>query len=321
MARQYGDIVYLRVGARHDYLVNHPDYIQQVLLTHGMIRSSARPLRRLLGQGVLTTTGEVHRSQRRVLQPLFHRQHAAVWVEVIVGAALRTRARLQPGSTVDMSEEMLALSQAIIVKLLLDVDSSARTEGLAPVLRELVDMVNRNTFPSLGELLLPFPSRRVRMLMRSMADLDRMLLPIIAGHHAANGHGRDVLSAMLRMRDDVGGPGMTPTEIRDQIVTFISAGHETVGNALTWTWHLLAKHPAIESELHAEVDDVLGGRAPTLDDVPRLKFVEAILEGIDAPVPACVGRVASIVGRSPAGGIHRPCGRLPAGIAVRDSPG
>ena len=67
MARQYGDIVYLRVGARHDYLLNHPDYIQQVLLAHGMIRLSARPLRHLLGQGVLTTTGEVHRGQRRVV--------------------------------------------------------------------------------------------------------------------------------------------------------------------------------------------------------------------------------------------------------------
>ena len=92
MAREYGDIVHLRVGSRHDYLLNHPDHIQQVLLTQGMIRSSPRPLRRLLGQGVLTTTGDVHRSQRRALQPLFHRQHLAVWVEAIVRTALQGRA-------------------------------------------------------------------------------------------------------------------------------------------------------------------------------------------------------------------------------------
>ena len=173
---------------------------------------------------------------------------------------------------------MLGLSQAIIVKLLLNVDSTTNTGGLAPVLRELVDMVNRNTFPSLGELLLPFPSRRVRMLTRSMADLDRILGGIIAEHHAANGEGTDVLSAMLRMGDENTGTSMTSTEIRDQVVTFISAGHETVGNALTWTWYLLSKHPAIEAELHAEVDSVLGGRAPNVDDMLRLKFVEAVLK-------------------------------------------
>ena len=243
-----------------------------------MIRSSARPLRHLLGQGVLTTTGEVHRGQRRALQPLFHRQHAAAWAEAIVQAAVRTGARLQDGSTIDMSEEMLGLSQAIIVKLLLNVDSTTNTGGLAPVLRELVDMVNRNTFPSLGELLLPFPSRRVRMLTRSMGDLDRILGGIITEHRAANGEGTDVLSAMLRMGDENTGTSMTSTEIRDQVVTFISAGHETVGNALTWTWYLLSKHPAIEAELHAEVDSVLGGRAPNVDDMPRLKFVEAVLK-------------------------------------------
>ena len=140
-------------------------------------------------------------------------------------------------------------------------------------------MVNKNTFPSLGELLFPFPSRRVRRLACSSAHLDRILLPIIAEHHATNGNGSDVLSAMLQMRDErTSRPSMTTTELRDQIVTFISAGHETVGNGLTWTWHLLAKHPEIEAELHAELDNVLGGRVPNAGDVPRLKFVEAILK-------------------------------------------
>jgi cytochrome P450 len=227
---------------------------------------------------VLTTTGEPHRAQRRALQPLFHHQHTEHWVETIVAAAARTRARWRPGSTLDIAEEMLALSQAIIVKLVLSIEHDADARGLTPALRDVVEAVNKNTFPSLAELFLPFPMPRVRMLESAIGKLDAVLAATIADRRASGGAGSDMLSGMLQMPGLDGRPQMTDTELRDQVITFISAGHETIGNALTWTWFLLAQHPEIEEEMYAELDDVLSGRLPNADDLPRLRFVEAVLK-------------------------------------------
>ena len=278
VARKHGPIVHLRVGKRHDYLLNRPDYIQKVLLAPEMSRSSARPLRRLLGQGVLTTTGDVHRAQRRTLQPLFHPQHIAHWGDVIVAAAARTRARWRPDATIDIAEAMLALSQAIIVKLALGVESDADTRGLTPALRDVVEAVNKNTFPSLAALFLPFPSPKAGMLERASTRVDGILAAIIAERRASGHAGSDMLTEMLRIPDADGRAQMTDRELRDHAMTFMSAGHETIGNALSWTWFLLAQHPAIEAEMHAELDEVLGGRLPNADDVPRLRVVEAVLK-------------------------------------------
>ena len=278
MAGEYGDIVHLQVGSRHDYLLNHPDYIREVLLApEEMLRSTARSLQHLLGQGLLATTGEVHRRDRRALQPSFLRTHGEEWAAVIVDFSLRLRSRWRHGDTVDVSEDMLQLAQGVIIKLLMAVDIDADGAGLRQVLAVITEKTNQATFPSVLSLLMGGKHRGERRLNDAIAELDRMIYAMIAERRAGDCDGPDLLSTMVRMRDGAGKPVMSDTLIRDQLVTHLTAGHETVGNALAWTWHLLASHPEAEAEMHSEIGRVLNGRSPTLDDLKQLTFTEAVL--------------------------------------------
>jgi cytochrome P450 len=181
---------------------------------------------------------------------------------------------------VDVEVEMLALSQSVIVELVLGLDPDRDARGLMPALRAVVEAVNRNTFPSLAELFLPVPTPKVAALERAIAALDPILMALVAERRASHVGGDDMLSAMIRMSEDPGRgrPPMTDVELRDEVITMISAGHETIGNALTWTWLLLAQHPDAAARMHAELDRVLAGRLPTLQDLPALPFVEAVLK-------------------------------------------
>lgn len=277
-AQRYGDVVHLKVGGRHDYLLNRPEHIRDVLLApEGMLRSSARPLRKVLGLGLLTTTGDPHRAQRRLMQPLFGRQQLAPASAVIVEKALRVREDWRAGTTVDIADAMASLAQRVMVRLLVKLDD-AEEDRLTRLLSEIVDGVNRNTFPSLLELLFGIPRRSARALDRAVALMDRKLYDLITARRASGRDHGDLLSAMLRVRDDRSPTGgMSDTQIRDELLTFVSAGHETIGNALTWTWYLLARHPEWEAEMHVEIDATLGTRDAAAEDIPRLGMTEAIL--------------------------------------------
>ena len=278
IARQYGDIVHMKVGNRRDYLLNHPDYIRDVLLApETMLRSTARSLQHLLGQGLLSTVGEVHRRDRRALQPSFLRTHGEHWAALVVDFSLRLRSRLKHGETVDIGAEMLGIAQGVIIKLLMAVDTDADGRELRELLGVITDRTNQATFPSIFSLLIPGPPRGERRLNEAIEVLDRMIYAMVARRRAGDCDGSDLLSTMMRMRDGAGKPLMSDSLMRDQILTHLTAGHETVGNALTWTWFLLAQHPDIEAEMHAELASVLGGRRPTLDDLKQLAFTEAIL--------------------------------------------
>jgi cytochrome P450 len=278
MARQYGDIVHMKVGNRRDYLLNHPDYIRDVLLApETMLRSTARSLQHLLGQGLLSTVGDVHRRDRRALQPSFLRTHGEEWAALVVDFTLRLRSRMKTGQTIDVGAEMLRIAQGVIIRLLMAVDTDTDGGALRALLTVITDRTNQATFPSLLKMLLSGPHRGERRLNDAIAVLDRMIYALIAERRAGGCDGSDLLSTMVRMRDGAGEPVMSDSLMRDQILTHLTAGHETVGNALTWTWFLLARHPDVEAEMHAELESVLSGRTPTLDDLKRLTFTEAVL--------------------------------------------
>ena len=278
MAREYGDIVHMRVGSRRDYLLNHPDYIRDVLLApETMLRSTARSLQHLLGQGLLSTVGDVHRRDRRALQPSCLRTHGEEWSALVVDFSLRLRSRLKHGQTVDVGAEMLRIAQGVIIKLLMAVDTDGDGRELRELLSAITDRTNQATFPSLLSLLIPGPPRGERHLNEAIAELDGMIYRMIAERRTGSCEGSDLLSTMMRMRDEAGEPLMSDSLMRDQILTHLTAGHETVGNALTWTWFLLAQRPDVEDEMHAELESVLAGRTPGLDDLKRLPFTEAVL--------------------------------------------
>ncbi len=298
IARQYGDVVYFGIGPREIYLVVHPDAIRDLLVTKDRSFIKSLALQRtkvVLGEGLLTSEGDFHLRQRRLAQPAFHRDRIRRYGEVMCEYALRARERWEDGQPLDMHQEMMRLTLAVVAKTLFDADVEAEAGEIGGALTEVMLM-----FPLLlnpvAELLLKLPLPQVRRFRRALSRLDRTIYDIIIARRRAGGEDRGDLLSMLLLAQDTegGGGGMTDLQVRDEAMTLFLAGHETTANALAWTWYLLARNPGAERELHRELDAVLEGRAPTPDDYPRLRYTEMVLaESMRMFPPAwSVGRMA-----------------------------
>jgi cytochrome P450 len=279
VTREYGDIVHSQFGSRHDYIVNHPDYIKIVLLAgeDDMLRSFPRPMKRVLGNGLLSSQGDFHRRQRRLIQPFFHCQHAASCAQIITGYAQRTAEHWRNGQTLDISAEMLRLTMAIVVKALFSADVENEAAQIGRVLDVIMEMTHKNTIPYVDQFpaRLPLPSKK--RYENARVVLDEMVYRMIDERRAATGEQGDFLSALLHLQATEDGRGLSDEQVRDEVMTMFVAGHETIGSALAWTWYLLAEHPEAERRLQEELGRVLGGRVPTGEDVARLPYASMIL--------------------------------------------
>ncbi|MFY9270542.1 MAG: cytochrome P450 [Candidatus Manganitrophaceae bacterium] len=295
LAKEYGDIVSFRIGSQQMILLNHPDYIGQVLTTDHRSFIKGRGLqwaKRLLGEGLLTSEGEFHRRQRRIMQPAFHRRRIATYGEAMTAHTVEARERWKEGTPFDIAEEMMRLTLAVAAKTLFDTDVESEAREIGEALSVSVELFPRYTFPFanlLAELPIP-PTLRFR---KAKARLDETIYRMIAERRADGKDRGDLLSMLLLAQDEEGGTGgMTDQELRDEVMTILIAGHETTANALTWTWYLLSQYPDIRSRFHAEVDAVLGGRLPGVDDLPKLSYVEKVfaesmrLSGVAARIPS-----------------------------------
>ena len=280
MAREPGDVVQYRVW-RHDiFLVKHPDLIRDVLVTNQHDYAKGAGLqwaKRFLGEGLLTSEGELHTRQRRLAQPAFHRQRIGAYAAVMAGYATKTGDRLREGEPFDMHAEMMALTLAVIGKTMCDAEVGAEAGVIGGALRDVLALFPRFVLPFAGLLhLLPLPS--TRRFDRASARLDEVVYRMIADRRRSGVDRGDLLSMLLMARDEEGDGGhMTDTHLRDEVMTMFLAGHETTANALSWTWYLLAQNPEAEARFHAEVDGVLAGRSPSFDDLPRLRYTEMVL--------------------------------------------
>lgn len=280
MARDYGDVVRYRMGNRTVTLINHPDYIKDLLVTSNRKFEKGRVLqrsKRILGEGLLTSEGEVHLRQRRLAQPAFHRQRIASYGESMVKYADHTRSKWQDGTTIDMREAMMQLTLNIVGKTLFDVDLETEGQEIAESLNTLMEQFGMMFLP-FSEFLEKLPIPAMRRLQKARERLDAIVYRIIRERRASQEIDRGDLLSMLLLAQDVegDGKGMTDEQLRDECLTIILAGHETTANALSWTWMLLAQNPAAEVKLHQEIDSVLNGRLPTIDDLPPLKYTEMV---------------------------------------------
>ncbi len=280
VARDYGEIAHFNLGPQHTVLLNHPDYIQNVLVAHDWNFLKGRGLQRakkVLGRGLLTSEGNFHRRQRRLSQPAFHKQRIAMYAETMSEYAARTRDRWQEGEKLDVASEMMRLTLAIVAKTLFDADVENEAAEIGQALTEVLEMFETFTSP-LTEILdrLPLPGNR--RVQRARARLDETIYRIIEERRARGEDRGDLLSMLLLAQDAEGdGGGMSDEQLRDEAMTLFLAGHETTANALTWTWYLLSENRDVETRLHDEIDRVLAGRLPTVDDVPRLPYTEMVL--------------------------------------------
>jgi cytochrome P450 len=270
-----------KAGPQSVYLLSHPDYVRDVLVTNNARFKKGRALqraKRLLGEGLLTSEGEFHRRQRRLAQPAFHKQRVAAYGRVMVEYAEGVSARWRDRQELDISEEMMRLTLAVVGKTLFDADVESDADEVGAALTEVMNLFGYLMLP-FSELLekLPLPPRR--RFLRARARLDAVIYRIIEERRREGRDRGDLLSTLLDAVDEEGdGTGMTNEQLRDEVMTIFLAGHETTANALTWAWYLLAQNPEAEGRLHAELDEVLaGGRAPAPEDVPALRYTEMVV--------------------------------------------
>ena len=298
LAREYGDVVFFRMGPQRVYMLNHPDLIKDALVTHQDSFMKGRALqrsKRLLGEGLLTSEGEYHRRQRRLAQPAFHRQRIEAYGEVMIDYAARASSQWRDGATFDLSREMMRLTLAIVAKTLFDADVERDAEDVGRAFTEIMELFQMLMLPY-SEYLEKLPLPATRRFERARARLDAVIYRIIEERRTQGTDRGDLLSMLIAAQDTEGDGGrMSDEQLRDELMTLFLAGHETTANALTWTWYLLAQHPEIEQRLHAELDQVLQGRERfTVADYPRLRYTEMVVaEAMRLYPPAwVVGRIA-----------------------------
>jgi cytochrome P450 len=294
-AREYGDVVGLRLGPMRVMLLVHPDAIEQVLVTdnHNYRKHyGLRMNRLLLGNGLLTSDGEFWLRQRRLSQPAFHRQRIAGYGETMVAYTQRLLAGWRDGETRDLHVEMTRLTLEITGKTLFGADVGGDAADVGRAMADAMASFEKRV-SSLFPLPYWVPTATNRRLKRAVRCLDEILYRFIKERRASSEQWDDLLSLLLHAHDEEGG-SMTDKQLRDEAMTLFLAGHETTALALGWTGYLLAQHPEATEKLRAELQEVLGGRAPTVADLPRLPYTErVVLESMRLYPPAWgIGREA-----------------------------
>ncbi len=280
-ARTYGDVARFSFGSQPVYLVSHPAFIEDILVTSARKFTKGIALQRakkLLGEGLLTSEGQMHLRQRRTIQPLFHRQQVQGFAEAMVRHGLRWRNTIRDGATVDVTAEMGGLTLAIVGETLFSTNVQRDADEVRQALTDAVQSFAYAVLPGI-ELFERLPIGPFVKVRKARARLDRIIHRVIAERRANPNASQDLIAMLLAARDpeNPSEAGMSDQQIRDEAMTIFLAGYETTANAMAWTWHLLGAAPHVEEKLHAELGRVLGDRAPAMDDVPKLEFTRAVI--------------------------------------------
>lgn len=280
--RRHGDMFRLDLGPKRIVVIVHPDEVERVLISDRdsyYKGASYDFFRVLVGDGMVTNEGETWRARRRVAQPSFNKGVVAALAGKMT-AATETMlsawaAKLEVGAEFDIYEELLALTMWIIGDTLFGLDLRGAIDRSAEAFTVALEQLSVRG-NEMVRLPLHWPTPGNRKLRRALATLDETVHAIIRGRRESGERPPDLLSALLAGHDEHGQP-LGDRALRDEVITFFLAGHETTALALSWTWFMLATHPQIQAQLFAEVDAVLCGRTPTADDLARLPYTRMVL--------------------------------------------
>ena len=278
LQRERGDVAPFRLGRVRAHLVSHPELVDQVLRTKAKHYSRMTPvyrsMTRFVGHGILTSEGEHWKRHRRIVQPAFHRRRLRSFAGAMARVTGEHLERFSPGAEIDASDEMMRLTLGIVSETLL----GTQTEGDAADIGAAIDAAQRyieGVLSGFFEAPQALPTPGKRRLARANKTLDRVAYRLIEEKRKRPGD--DVISMLVEARYE-DGQELPDEQIRHEVITLMAAGHETTANALSWTLLLLSRHPDVRRELEAEVDEVLGGRAPDIDDLPKLTYARWVLE-------------------------------------------
>ena len=307
IAYKYGDISYFKLGRQHVYLINNPDYIEKVLVYDHRNFTKGKRLqlaKALLGEGLVTSEGDLHTRQRRIIQPIFHPKQIATYGKFITDYASSLNQKWKDGDTMDILKEMMQLTLSIICKSVLNYDVGSEAEYVGRELTICRNYSKRLQSP-LGQVVNRIPILpNVKGAKKAKENLDKLVYGLITERRESYENESDtksyddLLTRLLHAQDDTAtkssqtdrgkttsnasitgttASGMSDKQVRDEVMTIFIAGHETTANALTWTFYLLAQNSDIEEKLLHELQTVIdASRTPTVDDISKLKFTDNV---------------------------------------------
>ena len=283
LSGKYGDLSYFAAGSQPVYILSHPDGVRHILqdqnrrYTKNTIQYNS--LSTITGRGLLTSDGPFWLRQRRLIQPAFSRQRLLALDQIVVPATRdmlgRWREAAGQGRSVDVDGEMMRLTLEVVGKALFSIDlrrDAGRLTGAVLTALDHIVYRARNVIVPPGWVPTP---RNVRF-RKALQFLDQAVYTMISERRCSGLLGDDLLGMLLQARDEQTGQPMEDSQVRDEIMTMLIAGHETVASALTWTWYLLAQNPFEQQRLCVEVSRVLGGREPCAGDLPALQYTGQI---------------------------------------------
>jgi cytochrome P450 len=318
-AQRYGDAARLPVGHKSLYFFNHPDHAKHVLASNagnyekgiGLVHA-----RRALGDGLLTSEGELWKEQRKVIQPAFQSRRIAQQAGAIAaeGARLvdRLRSRIGQGP-VQLVDELTGLTLGVLGRTLLDADLHA-FEGIGTDFARVQDqaMFELETL-SMVPMWIPLPHQM--RFRKARHRLERVVDRLVADRRGRSTDADDVLSRLIISADREADPRVGQIRLRDELVTLLLAGHETTASTLSWTLHLLDKHPEVWQRVHDEATGVFGGRLPEYEDLHRLPYTSMVISEAMRMYPPVWLLPRISVAEDVVGGY-----RVPAGADVLVSP-
>ena len=284
-ATEHGPVARYRLGPKRAYLVSHPDGLKHVLQEH--VKNYTKDhfsytlVRRVVGEGLITSQGETWLRQRRLAQPAFHRTRISAMGAQMVRAAEELSERWsesrRTGAPRHAVQDMMALTLRIVGEALFGTDVREETEQVGEAFN-LISEQSVERFRTMRLLPPILPTAYDRAFRRATRTMREVVARVIARRREHLEDRGDLLSMFMLARDEETGEQMSDLHLQDEVLTMMLAGHETTATVLAWTWALLEQNPDTERKLHAELDSVLGGRAPTVEDVPRLVYTRQVLD-------------------------------------------
>ena len=276
----YGDLLQIRVGDKAAfYIVTHPDYMHEALVkqAHKLeknndYKNTEHGLARFLGTGLLTSDGDLWKRQRKLVAPALHVQRIRAYADVMTQYTDDMLNDWQDGTRYEIDHEMTRLTLRIVAKTLFNMDAMPVAERVGDAMTTFQTMFDQ---VDLIPQWVPTPLHiRVNNAVKVM---DEIVYNMIRTRRQNNVDEGDLLSMLLAAQDE-DGSSMSDEQVRNEAVTLFLAGHETTANTMNWTWYLLSQHPEVESKLHEELDTVLVGKLPTLEDLNSLPYTEMVIK-------------------------------------------
>jgi cytochrome P450 len=309
--RDYGDVARYQMGPMVIHSIVRPEHVQHVLVKNAENYHkglSHDKLRIALGNGLLTSEGPFWSRQRRLMSPTYTPRGVNRFAEIMTSAAADLLGAWQPGRTIAVNQEMMVLAMNVISRSMFGVDIGEKYADAGRALGYILEFAAARTMSIIDPpLFIPTPANnRLKWALRTIDDF---LYGIIA-ERRAQPPGDDLLYLLMSARDEETGETMDEKQLRDEVLITFFAGHETTAQLFSWTAYMLDQHPQVESRLHAELEEVLGGRTPTLDDIPRLVYTRQVVDEVLRLYSPVAVTARDVIETDEIGGYEIPAGSM-----------